>query len=636
MKKKMFGISVVIQMVLAIVLYALEYVSVYNMLTMLILILVNVIILIARKKYAVENLILFFNNIAFTFCLLNSFVGFENILDVNKEIILDVILYFFLYFLFYGIFGRTKHSIICGNVFAGIYLIGNVFLQEARGRKLSFFDLKSMGTALNVAEQYKIEMSLELLLALILFILFSITVIMLCEQDKISHYKSVRVGSVLSAVLCYALFIYTSILRSIGIYDRAWDYDEESLVLNFIVEYRETCSAESDMSKVPCPDGYSEQAAIEILKRYDIEKTSEQKTEMPDVIVVMNESWADLRIYGSLGELDDKIMPFYDSLKENVTKGTAYSSIFGGNTANAEYEFLSADSMILYPKDSVVYSWYFKNYTKIPTILQNYKKSGYTTIAMHPYRETGWYRDKIYPVMGFEKSYWEFDFPQEDIIRRYISDKENYAKLIEEYEKQENDNIFIFNVTMQNHGGYSDRIWTGDIQITESMQEFEAYNKEELELYLSLVKESDKALQELIEYFSNCEKPVVLLMFGDHQPSIEYVNKKKNEYSDMTQYAVPFFVWTNYEMDSEYIDRISMNYLPVLLADKVGMEENAYFRFLKDLYSKYPVITANGVMDSEGNEIHSENLQNDLKEYEYVMYYRLTGEGEEYKELFGY
>ena len=81
-----------------------------------------------------------------------------------------------------------------------------------------------------------------------------------------------------------------------------------------------------------------------------------------------------------------------------------------------------------------------------------------------------------------------------------------------------------------------------------------------------------------------------------------------------------------------------MNYLPVLLAEKTKTPLNAYFRYLQDLYTKYPVITAEGAIDQSGKyrERTDSQLRQDIQGYEYVMYYRLTGSGEEYESYFGY
>ena len=41
------------------------------------------------------------------------------------------------------------------------------------------------------------------------------------------------------------------------------------------------------------------------------------------------------------------------------------------------------------------------------------------------------------------------------------------------------------------------------------------------EEYLTLVEESDKALEELLQYFEQEEEPVVVCVFGNHYPKVE-------------------------------------------------------------------------------------------------------------------
>ena len=41
------------------------------------------------------------------------------------------------------------------------------------------------------------------------------------------------------------------------------------------------------------------------------------------------------------------------------------------------------------------------------------------------------------------------------------------------------------------------------------------------EQYLTLANETDQAFQMLVDYFSQQEEPAIILMFGDHQPSVE-------------------------------------------------------------------------------------------------------------------
>ena len=67
--------------------------------------------------------------------------------------------------------------------------------------------------------------------------------------------------------------------------------------------------------------------------------------ETPNLIVIMNESFADYTSIGKGLDLSEDCMPFIHSLTENTIKGTAYVSIFGGNTPNSEYEFLTGNTM---------------------------------------------------------------------------------------------------------------------------------------------------------------------------------------------------------------------------------------------------------------------------------------------------
>ena len=75
-----------------------------------------------------------------------------------------------------------------------------------------------------------------------------------------------------------------------------------------------------------------------------------------------------------------------------------------------------------YPDGSVVYQQYIND---DPTsIVSNLKNIGYTTVAMHPYYATGWSRNKVYPHLGYDETYFIDDFDQTKILREYITDQE--------------------------------------------------------------------------------------------------------------------------------------------------------------------------------------------------------------------
>lgn len=116
---------------------------------------------------------------------------------------------------------------------------------------------------------------------------------------------------------------------------------------------------------------------------------------------------------------------------------------------------------------------------------------------------------------GFDKMFFKNDFDNPETIRQYISDSATYDKIIELYENKDDGPMFVFDVTMQNHSGYKGEVQNNfaplvtvtDGKVSTGLSE-----------YLSLVRISDLAFGELVEYFKEADEPTVILMFGDHQP----------------------------------------------------------------------------------------------------------------------
>ena len=136
-------------------------------------------------------------------------------------------------------------------------------------------------------------------------------------------------------------------------------------------------------------------------------------------------------------------------------------------------------------------------------------------------------------------------------------------------------------------------------------------NRPGTEQYLSLILESDRAFQSLVEYFAAEEEETVILMFGDHQPTdyvanciVDLTGKTMDEMTleeQQTRYTVPFMLWANYDIEEGYYDRISANYLSTVLMDAAGLQKSDYQSFLSGLKETLPVITANCVADADGS-----------------------------------
>ena len=221
---------------------------------------------------------------------------------------------------------------------------------------------------------------------------------------------------------------------------------QNGYLLNFVLSIRD--------SFVQKPEHYSKDLIRNLENKYESTKNSAEE-EKPAVIVIMDESFADFRVLGDLNT-NQEVMPFIDSLEENTIKGYALSSVFGAKTPNSEWEFLTGNSMAYLPSGSVAYQQYLTEENAY-SILDTMKKEDYTCVAMHPYYETGWSRDQVYPMFGFDEMYFLPDFDQDNLMRKYVSDSVMFDEMIRRYEEgRGRENLFLMGITMQNHGGYRD------------------------------------------------------------------------------------------------------------------------------------------------------------------------------------
>ena len=115
---------------------------------------------------------------------------------------------------------------------------------------------------------------------------------------------------------------------------------------------------------------------------------------------------------------------------------------------------------------------------------------------------------------------------------------------------------------------------------------------ESAELYLSLLRQSDDALRNLIRYFERQEEPVILVFFGDHLPGnnqelmpfYRYLFGEEIADLDMIEtqkmYETPYFIWSNTDLPDEAASLTSPNLLGAQVLELAGVERTPYFEYI--------------------------------------------------------
>lgn len=382
------------------------------------------------------------------------------------------------------------------------------------------------------------------------------------------------------------------------------------------------------------PEGYSIEAAQELIEAAGLDHNAQAhagaEPVFPTIIVIMDEAFSDLSILGEF-ETNEDPMPFVHSLQqgaENTVTGNLAVSVKGGNTANTEFEFLTGCTMAFLPEGSIPYQQYLMN--PMPDALPNALKAyGYTSTAIHPYRAAGWSRTSAYPKMGFDTMLFEDSFLAPVRIRDYISDQSDFEKLIELYEAKKGDGPqLLFNVTMQNHGGYGESYPNFPETITA-----EGLGSATLDRYLSLIRITDDELKNLVAYFENETEPVAIVFFGDHQPNDAVVspilaaNGKSadtlSEEDEQKRYIVPYVIWANYDIGEQSGADTSANYLAAETLEILGVPVTDYESFLLWEKIQFPVLSGRQMTKADGEVTRAQEHKDETLDYRTVQYYEL-------------
>lgn len=485
--------------------------------------------------------------------------------------------------------GNMQIACVLGSLLLLLLATANNYVFRFKGTELLASDFLAIRTAAAVAGGYRYTPPRNVVIAWAAWLSWCILNLLIRFPHSYAFFP-IRIVSLLIELALIVLYLRTTK----QVKGTRWSNDgstQYGYLLSFFLSLR-------DLKGVK-PKDYRPEKVDKLAEGFLSASSAEMKPSRrhPDLIVIMNESFADLGILGKRPNTNIPITPVLDSIHENAVRGLALSSVYGGVTANSEYEFLTGNSMAFFPPGTLPYQQYIHG--KTYSLVTDLKQQGYQCIATHPYLEKCFARSTVYPALGFDKCFFRDDYPKKDLIRWYISDSEMYDHVIAQYENySKNGSVFLFGVSVQNHGGYINRggIMENTVDLTDCPGKYP-----DAEQYLSLLRLSDQAIDKLLQYFKTVDRDVVVCFFGDHQPGLnerflEELHGGKFRTLDEKQQLkkVPFFIWANYPIREERLECVSLNYLAGHLLKNAGLPLSPYRQFLDRMEQQIPAVNMDG------------------------------------------
>lgn len=559
------------------------------------------------------------------YLIIMSFIGYWGVQSLNdmpiksshNYAIMNAIVIYAFYKLFYILSNRIwVSSLLNGALWYAIGMV-NHYVNEFRGVAFLPWDILAVKTAGAVAGEYVMVPYPKLYIWAAVILLLTVIAFFAFEKAYIG--KTRIVYSLASVAVCLGLIfgmmqtpLYKKIPDRLFLVQRY--YKGQGIILSFFNYAKFLYTAP--------PKGYSINNCEAALKEYDKVDVAAGDNTPDNVIIIMNESFSDMSSIGTVPETEE-CLKYYKSLKDNVVRGNLYVPVYGGTTVNTEYEFLTGNTTA-YQK-GCPFSYAVRD--ERPSIARLFLDMGYEVHAFHPAAAVNWNRKSVYPYLGMSDfmTLEAIESENPEMINNHTIDAWDYNKVIELYENRESDKFFMFNVTMQNHGGY-------DFEDMERTVDFSNYGDfGEEENYFTLLKKSDDALKGLIDYFDKVPEKTMIVLFGDHQPSLgpEFLNMlyggeipEDDSEVNIKKYVTSFMIWTNYDIEEKEYEALSVNYLPELVLEEADITLPEYYQLLSQLRQKYPVFSVNGVIDADGNYMNTSDVENDelVQKYQFLQY----------------
>lgn len=572
---------------------------------------------------------LFLISAALTFCTLklSTYTGvYENFAIYYEKPLILLINFLPIFSLFsftYLLYGKLWPSFLTTAIpFLSIGL-GNYYKLKLRGDTALFSDIENVFLGLTVAVdgEYDITPDFKVWLILAFFVIALLFLIFL-TPGKIKLKKRFifaiipAILFIISITICFNAKLYSSDrVCTQTRWAQTQHRSEHGCVYSFINSINDVLNAK--------PKGYNAKETKAILDSYTESDIPNDKK--VNIIMIMREGSNDISKLTSAPGIDWSCYDSFKELQNESYTGKLFTNIFAGGTVDTERCVITGSYKLK------------NNYSKTNSYARYFKSQGYTVVGSHPSNDWFYNRKNMNAMFGFEEYFFI-----ENYYNKYFdspwsfTDKIHFDDLIEQFENRDKSKpYFNFSVTIQGHAPYSSDIITDGI--SRVSEDYTVYAQNVLSNYLNITDSKNAALKEFVDYFKTVDEPVVLCVFGDHNPWLGDANSVYAELGvnlDLSTqeglknyYQTEYLIWGNNaakeilgnDFKGKNDTAISPCFLMNVLFNELGFEGPSYMKYMNNFMQTTPIITSsnigikNGTLTSYSDE--------ELKSLQYMTYF---------------
>lgn len=319
------------------------------------------------------------------------------------------------------------------------------------------------------------------------------------------------------------------------------------------------------------PNGYSKELLDNIERKSSVEATDTKN--MPNVIAVQLESFFDPYMVRYL-ELSEDPIPYFRSLMENYSSGLFTVPSVGAGTANTEFETLTGMSMRYFGAGEYPYKGVVKK-NPCESAASVLSDLGYGTYAIHNNEANFYSRRVVYGKMGFDVfTSSEYMDTQDDVNELGWMRDEPLIKYIEASLDDTEHQDFVFAVSVQGHGAYPEVPLDREQTITVEGAPSEASDSM-WEYYVNEIYDMDLFIKDLVEMLEERDEDTVLLLYGDHLPTM---GLSEADMENFSLFTTQYVIWDNMGLERKEKDLTAYQIMAEVF-DKIDIHKGTVFSF---------------------------------------------------------
>lgn len=322
------------------------------------------------------------------------------------------------------------------------------------------------------------------------------------------------------------------------------------------------------------PEKYSKEMVDYIQEdEEDLPETTDEATKT-NVIFLQLESFFDPTTVNFLKFSEDPI-PYWHELQKEYSSGMLKVPVVGAGTVNTEFEVITGMSLQYFGAGEYPYKTILKDHT-CESIPYDLLSLGYHTHAIHNNEANFYSRRSVYANLGFQTFTSEEYMPDiSDVTETgWVKDHILTDEIMKALNSTEGAD-YVYTVSVQAHGDYPTEPTVENPKITVTGAENREKNNNSWEYYIEQINEMDEFVHELTETLSDYDEPVVLVMFGDHLPTM---GLREYDVKGWDLMKTPYIIWDNMGLEKKN-ETLSACQLGAEVLDRIGIHEGTMMRF---------------------------------------------------------